>query len=74
LTRSKAIQPARAKTVTAALDKADAARGGSTAAAAAQLETLATQLDADGAAAAGRDASRFKALASTMRDRAAKMK
>jgi hypothetical protein len=66
LTRSRSIAPERAKAVTAALDRADR-QGGLAKAEKSQLEALAGQLDQDGATASANEASRFKALASTLR-------
>jgi len=62
--------------VRTALDRADDARGNSGRASAAldQLDTLATQLEGDSASATGRDAMRLKALASTLKDRAARLR
>jgi hypothetical protein len=77
LTRSKAIQPQRVKDVKSALDKADSLRSGQEKSAAAtldQLDSLAAQLDKDAAAATGRDADRLKALAATLKGRAAKLR
>jgi len=67
LNRSKGLAPARARAVKNALDKADSARNK---AAADQLVAVAGQLETDAAAAAGRDAMRMRALASTMKGRA----
>jgi len=77
LTRTKGIQPERARTLKAALDRADGLRGGSDRNAAAvveQLDALAKQIDSDAAAAAGRDAARLTALAATIKARAAKLR
>ena len=62
LTRSRAISAARVAAVNAALDRNQAA----------QLTTVAAQVDRDAAAATGRDRSRLEALASTLRARAAR--
>jgi hypothetical protein len=70
LGRSKGIQPARAAAVKAALDRADKRESD----AAAQLDTLATQIQRDAAAASGRDADRLKSLAETLKGRAVKLK
>ena len=40
----------------------------------AQLDAVATLLDAEAAAASGQDAKRFKALAATMKGRASKLR
>ena len=74
LVRAKAIQPARANAVTAALSRVDqvrtrAERGG--AAAIARLTTIATQVERDAAGATGRNATRLRALATTLKGRAA---
>jgi hypothetical protein len=77
LGRTKGIQPARAGAVRAALDRADAVRSGddrAAEAAAGQLEALVAQVEADAASAGGRDAIRLKALAETMRGRAARLR
>jgi len=74
LTRSKGIQPERARAVKAALDRADGVRtlrDKGAAALVAQLDTLATQLEADAGAAGGRDAARLRSLAGTIKGRAA---
>jgi hypothetical protein len=77
LTRGKAIQPPRAAAVKDALDRSDGvksaqAKGGT--AVSDQLDALASQLDTDAAAAQGRDQARLKALAETLRGRAARMR
>ena len=77
LTRSKGIQPGRVRAVKAALERADGVRGGNTRAAAPvvdELEAVAKQVEADAESAAARDAVRLRALASTMKARAAKLK
>ncbi len=77
LNRSKAIKPERARAVKSALEHADNLRSGQDKNAAtvlAQLDAVASQIDSDAASATGRDADRFKALASTMRGRAAKLR
>ena len=77
LTRSRSMQPDRARAVRSALDKVDGLRSGQDKNAATVLEQvdgLAKQIDADAVAATGRDASRLKALASTLRGRAAKLR
>jgi hypothetical protein len=76
LTRSRGIQPERARAVSEAMDRAESIR---TAAdrgapeAVGQLKTLATALEGDAAAAMGRDAIRLRALAETLRARAARI-
>jgi hypothetical protein len=76
LTRNRAIQPARADAVRAALAQVDRIRSARQrgAAAVGQLDALATQLDGDARTATGRDATRFQALAATLRDRAAPLR
>jgi hypothetical protein len=77
LTRSGGIQPARARAVKSALDRADGVRSGdqkSSAAAVEQLDALARQLEGDAGAASGRDAARLRALAATVKGRAAKLR
>jgi hypothetical protein len=74
LTRSQRIQPQRAATVTAALARADKVKPGQTqdaSAAAAELSTLAGQLEAEATAASGRDQLRLRSLAETLKGRAA---
>jgi hypothetical protein len=77
LGRNKAIQPERARSLRDALEKSDTLRTGNEKNAAAvleQLEGLARQLEADAGSATGRDATRLRALASTVRGRAAKLR
>jgi hypothetical protein len=77
LTRSKAIQPERARAVRTALSGADEIRTGRERNAASvieQLDALAKQVDADAGAAAGRDAARLHALSATLKGRAAKLR
>jgi len=77
LNRNKSIQPERARAVKAAIDRADSVRTGKERGAAAvldQLDAVAVQLEADGGAASGRDAMRFKALAATIKGRTAKLR
>lgn len=81
LTRSKGIQPERARAVQAALDRADALRPGQESGAAAlldqinaQLDALATQLESDAGAAGARDAVRLRSLAATIKGRTAKLR
>ena len=74
--RTRGIQTERARAVRTALDRADDARGNSGRASAAldQLDAVATQLESDAASATGRDAMRLKALAATLKDRAARLR
>jgi hypothetical protein len=77
LTRTKGIQPERARAVKSALDRADGVRAGNDKAAAAasdQLETVAKQLESDAAAATGRDAARLRSLTATVKARAMKLR
>lgn len=70
LTRGKAIQPARADAVKAALDRASR-RGAPDKSAPEQADALAAQLESDAAAATGRNAERLRALAAAIKGRAA---
>jgi hypothetical protein len=77
LSRSKGIQPERARAVKAALDRADGIRTGKERGAAAaldQLDALTKQLESDAGAASGRDAARLHALAATVKGRAEKLR
>jgi hypothetical protein len=77
LARSKGVAPERANAVTAALEKVDGLRTGKERGAATtldQTDALATQLEHDADAASGRDASRLRALAATIRGRTAKLR
>ena len=77
LNRTKGIQPERAKAVVTAMDRAEqmrSPRDRGASAAADQLTTLATQLEADAASASGRDQMRLKALADTLKTRAARLR
>jgi hypothetical protein len=77
LSRSKGIQPERARAVKAALDRADGIRTGKERGAAAaldQLDALTRQLESDAGAASGRDAARLHALAATVKGRAEKLR
>ena len=77
LTRSKGIQPERVRAVKSALDKADEVRTGQekgAAAVLAQLDAVAAQLESDASGSSGRDAMRLKALAATIKGRAAKLR
>jgi hypothetical protein len=70
LGRSNAIPAARATAVKAALARADKREAD----AAGQLETLASQIERDAAAATGADAERLKSLAETLKGRAVKLR
>jgi len=72
LTRNKAIDPARATAVKAALDKTEKDKAAK--AAIDQLDTLAKQVDQDAGSATGRDADRLKALAASLKARAARLR
>jgi len=77
LARAKRMPGDRARAVKSALERADGVRTGDSKAAAAaaeQLDTLAKQFDADAGAASGADAMRLKALAATLKGRAAKLR
>ena len=77
LTRSKGIQPERARAVKAAIDRADSIRTGKERGAGAvldQLDAVAGQLESDAGAASGRDAMRLKSLAATIKGRTAKLR
>jgi hypothetical protein len=77
LARSKTIQPDRARAVKTALEHADGLPGGdlkASTAAAEQLNAFARQFDADAAAAGGVDAARMRALATTLKSRALKLR
>jgi hypothetical protein len=77
LARSKAIQPERVRALKAALDRADGVRSPQdkgAAAAASQLDSLATQLESDAGSANGPDAARLRALAATVKGRSAKLR
>jgi hypothetical protein len=77
LTRTHAIQPARADAVRTTLERIDRIRSAKQRGAApvlTQLDTLATQLEGDARAANGRDAARLQALAATLRDRVARLR
>jgi hypothetical protein len=77
LARAKRMQPDRARAVKTAFERADGVRTGdqkAATAAAEQLDTLAKQFDTDAGSASGADAMRLKALASTLKGRAAKLR
>jgi hypothetical protein len=77
LTRAKAIQADRARAVKTAFERADSVRSGdqkNAAAAAEQLDALAKQFDTDAGSASGANAARMKALATTLKGRAAKLR
>jgi hypothetical protein len=72
LNRSKGISAARAEAVKSAIDRAD--RGNPNRAALDQLDAVATQLDADANNANTLDAKRLRALAATLKGRAARLR
>jgi hypothetical protein len=76
LNRTKGIQPERAQAVVAAIDRAEQMRPGdrNVVAGVEQLNTLAGQLESDAAARSGADQKRLKALAETLKGRAARLK
>ena len=77
LTRSKALQPERARAVKTAIDRGDSIRTGKERNAAevlAQLDAVVSQLESDAGSASGRDAMRIKSLAETIKSRAAKLR
>jgi len=75
LIRSKAIQADRSRAVRTALEHAYGLHDQKAALAAAdQLNAMARQFDTDAAAAKGADAARMKALATTLRSRALKLR
>jgi hypothetical protein len=77
LTRTRSIQPDRARAVKSAFEHADSVRSGdqkSAGAAADQLDALARQFDGDAGSASGIDAVRMRALAATLKGRAARLR
>jgi hypothetical protein len=77
LTRSRGIQPERAKALKAALDRADGLRTGRERGAPAmlsELDALATRLESDAGTADARDAARLRSLAATIKGRTAKLR
>jgi hypothetical protein len=73
LTRSKGIQAERATAITGALERVDRAdqQNGGNRALLDQLNLLATQLESDAAGASPQNATRLRALAATLKGRAA---
>jgi hypothetical protein len=70
LSRGKGIRPDRVQAIKAAIQRADGLRTGNEPGAASALDdlaTLAARLESDAGAAIGRDASRFRLLAETIR-------
>ena len=77
LTRTNAIVPARATAVRTALQRMDQIRSSKDKSAAAtltQLDSVVSQLEQDAASASGRDAMRLRSLATTIKERAAKIR
>jgi len=77
LTRSKGLQPERARAVKTALDRADGLRSGQDKNAGPvldQLDAIAKQLESDAGTTATPDAGRLKALAAAIRSRASKLR
>jgi hypothetical protein len=76
LKRSKAIGEARAGAISSTLDRAERVRSNDRGAApaAAELVTLAADLERDAATASGRDAARLRAMAETVKGRAAQLR
>jgi hypothetical protein len=77
LTRTRGIRADRAAAVKSALDRADAVRtprDKGADAALGQLDTLAAELERDAAAAGAIDAKRLRALATTIKERAARLR
>jgi hypothetical protein len=77
LTRSKAVQPERARTLTAALKRVDQLRSGQERGAAAllnQLDAEAAELEREAGTADSRDAVRLRSLAATIKGRTASLR
>ncbi len=77
LTRTKGIQPERARALRTALERADLVRSGDRKGADAmadQLDAIVRQLEADAAGAHGADAARLRQLAATVKGRSAKLR
>jgi hypothetical protein len=77
LNRSRSIDGDRAKAIVSTLDKVDrlrSARDNGATATLDELNSLAAQVEKDAAAASGRDAIRLKALADTLKGRAARLR
>ena len=70
LTRSKTIQPERSKTVSDALERVDKIGSRNASAVIERLDALAAEFERDANTASGIDATRMKALAATLRNRA----
>ena len=77
LTRSRAIPPARADAIRAAIERVDrirTARQRGAAATLGELNALADRVDDDARGSSGRDVARLQALAATLRGRAAQVR
>jgi hypothetical protein len=76
LKRSQAVTAARADAISSTLDRAErvTARDKGAPPAAAELMTLAADLERDAASATGRDAARMRAMAETVKGRAAQLR
>ena len=72
LNRNKAIDPARASAIKAALDKTEKDKAAKPAID--QLDTLAKQIEQDAGSATGRDADRMKALSAALKSRATRLR
>jgi len=77
LTRSRRMQPERARAVKTVLERVDGLRTGKENGGGAildQADALAAQLESDAAAASGRDAVRLRSLAATIKGRTTRMR
>ncbi len=77
LNRSKSIQPDRSRVISTALERVDrlrSARDRGAATLLGELDMLAGQLERDASAASGTDAKRLRALAETLKGRAARLR
>jgi hypothetical protein len=74
LTRARVLSADRVGALNTALRDAERARSGKNQAAAAELERLSAQVAGDAGTASGRDAIRARALATTLKDLAAKLR
>ena len=72
LARSKALQPDRVSSIKSAIDRGDRRSPGR--ADLDQLDAIAGQLEKDASAASGRDAARMNALATTIKERVARLR
>jgi len=76
LKRSKTVTGARADAMASTLDRAErvSARDRGAAAAVTELTALAADLEKEASAASGRDAARMRAMAETLKGRAAQLR